>query len=81
MVDTALTLRERLEHRFARALLRLPPAILVRLSGKPQIVRDGLTLHPEVQFLLSLRERLGRVALSSLSPQEGRRRGSPTWPA
>jgi len=74
MSDAALTFLEWLEHRVARALLRLPPALLVRLSGKPQVVGDGLTLHPEVQFLLSLRERLGAVPLSSLTPQEGRRR-------
>jgi acetyl esterase len=74
MSDRALTFLERLEHRVARALLRLPPALLVRLSGKPQVVGDGLTLHPEVQFLLTLRERLGAVALSALAPEEGRRR-------
>ncbi len=74
MSDRALTFLERLEHRVARALLRLPPALLVRLSGKPQVVGDGLTLHPEIQLLLTLRERLGAAALSSLTPQEGRRR-------
>jgi len=74
MPDSSLTFRERLEHRVALALLRLPPALLVRLSGKPQVVGDGLTLHPEIQFLLTLRERLGAVPLSSLTPQEGRRR-------
>jgi acetyl esterase len=74
MPDRALTLREWLEHRVARALLRLPPALLVRLSGRPPVVRDGLTLHPEVQLMISLRERMGAVALSSLSPERGRRR-------
>jgi acetyl esterase len=74
MSDHSLTLRELLEHRVARALLRLPPALLVRLSGKPQVVGEGLTLHPEIQLLLTLRERLGAVPLSLLTPQEGRRR-------
>lgn len=74
MPDKALTLMERLEHRIARTLLRLPPSLLVFLSGKPQVKRDGLTLHPELQFLLSLRERLGAAALSSLEPAEARRR-------
>lgn len=69
-----LSLLERLEHRFARPLLRLPPALLVRLSGKPQVVGEGLTLHPEIQLLLALRARLGAVALSELTPEEGRRR-------
>jgi acetyl esterase len=74
MTDSPPTFLERLEHRVARALLRLPHALLVRLSGKPPVVRDGLTLHPEVQFLLALRERLGAVAVTALPPQEGRRR-------
>jgi acetyl esterase len=74
MADSALTLLERLEYRVARALLRLPPALLVRLSGKPPVVREGLTLDPEVQLLLSLRERRGAVALTALTPEEGRRR-------
>jgi acetyl esterase len=74
MSDNAITFREWLEHRVARTLMRLPPALLLRLSGKPQVVRDGLTLHPEVQFMLTLRERLGAVGLSVLPPEEGRRR-------
>jgi acetyl esterase len=74
MPDSAITFREWLEHRVARLLLRLPPSFLVRLSGKSQVVHEGLTLHPEVQFMLALRERLGAVALSSLPPEEGRRR-------
>jgi len=74
MSDAAITFREWLEHRLARTLLRLPPALLVRLSGKPQVVHEGLTLHPEVQFMLALRERLGAVPLSALPPEEGRRR-------
>jgi acetyl esterase len=73
MADRPLTFLERLEHRVARTLMRLPPSLLVRLSGRPQVVLQGLTLHPEVQFLLFLRERLGGVALSALPPEEGRR--------
>jgi acetyl esterase len=74
MPDHPISFLERLQHRVARTLLRLPPALLIRLSGRPQVVRDGLTLHPEVQFLLSLRERLGAVPFSALPPEEGRRR-------
>jgi acetyl esterase len=73
MSDRALTFLERLEHRVARTLMHLPPALLVRLSGRPQVVHEGLTLHPEVQFLLALRERMGAVALSALPPEQGRR--------
>jgi acetyl esterase len=76
MAEGALTLRERLEHRVARTLLRLPPSLQYLLSGRPRVERDGLTLHPEVQLLLALRERMGAVAMSSLSPEETRRRAS-----
>lgn len=74
MTDRALTFLERIEHRVARTLMRLPPALLVRLSGRPQVVWQGLTLHPEVQLLLTLRKLLGGVPLSALPPEEGRRR-------
>jgi acetyl esterase len=74
MPDRALTLFEWLEHRVARSLMRLPPALLVRLSGRPPVVWQELTLHPEVQFLLSLRERRGAPAFSALPPEQGRRR-------
>jgi len=50
------TLRDRLERLMARVLLRLPHRTLIRLSGKPQIVVDGQTLHPEIQFLLAARK-------------------------
>jgi acetyl esterase len=72
--EGALTLLERMEHRVARALLRLPHPVQVRLSGRPPVKRGGLTLHPEVQLLLALRERLGAVAMSALPPGEARRR-------
>jgi acetyl esterase len=38
------------------------------------VVWQGLTLHPEVQFLISLRERMGAAAFSALPPEQGRRR-------
>ncbi len=74
MHDGPLTLWERFQHRFACTLLRLPPSLQILLSGKEQVKRDGLLLHPEIQLLLALRERLGAVAMSSLSPEQGRRR-------
>ncbi|MCK8498716.1 alpha/beta hydrolase [Myxococcus fulvus] len=72
--DTKLTLLERLEFKVASALFRLPPPMLVRLSGKPPVVIDGLRLHPEVQLLLSLRERKGVPRKSELPLSESRNR-------
>jgi acetyl esterase len=74
MHDSPLTLLERLQHRFARTLLRLPPGLQILLSGKARVERDGLRLHHELQLLLSLRERLGATAMSSFTPEHGRRR-------
>jgi acetyl esterase len=74
MPDAALTLLERMEHRVARTLARLPHPLQVLISGKPSVKRGGLTLHPEVQLMLVLRERLGAVAMSALPPLEARRR-------
>ena len=74
MGEAPLTMLERLQYRAARWALSLPPAVQVRLSGKPPVVRDGLTLHPELQLMLSLRERLGAKELSVFSPEEARRR-------
>lgn len=73
MAEAAATLVERLEHRLARVLLRLPPALQVRLSGEPPVRRDGLQLHPELQLLLSIRKRRGKPGLSDLAPVESRR--------
>ncbi|MFY2562286.1 alpha/beta hydrolase [Corallococcus terminator] len=72
--ETTLTFLERLEYRVARALFRLPPGMLVRLSGKPPVTHEGLCLHPEVQLLLSLRERRGVPQKSSQPLSEARRR-------
>lgn len=64
--DIALTVRQRLEFRVARALNRLSPRAKVRLSGKPPIVVDGLTLDPDWQLALSLMERQGAVPAEEL---------------
>lgn len=47
-----------------RGLMRLPPRLLVRLSGRPPVVHDGVTLHPEMQFLLMLAARSDRAHAS-----------------
>ncbi|MFI5296964.1 MAG: alpha/beta hydrolase [Polyangiales bacterium] len=48
---------------FARAVLKLPPAMLRAMSGGGATVRDGLTLDPQVQLLVSLRARLSPPSL------------------
>ena len=45
----------------ARAVLRLPPSVLVRLAGGAPVARDGCVLDPQTQMLTWLAERLGRA--------------------
>ena len=76
---TALTVRQRLEFRAARALSLLPPRAQLRLSGRPPVTIDGQTLEPEIQLLLTLIERRGRPPYEQLSLEAGReemRRGA-----
>jgi acetyl esterase len=47
---------DRVERLLARTLLRLPHAAQLKLSGKPQISIDGVTLHPEMQLALAARK-------------------------
>jgi acetyl esterase len=65
---------ERIQTLAARGLLSLPPGALVRLSGGEPVVADGETLHPEMQVLGAIRERIGGPALSSLTPAQARER-------
>ncbi|QRN96930.1 alpha/beta hydrolase [Archangium violaceum] len=74
MAENTLSLKERVEHRVARTLLRLPHHLQRFLSGTPPVERNGLTLHPELQLLLALRKRMGAVDVSTLPPAEARRR-------
>lgn len=46
----------------ARAVLRLPPAALVRLAGGAPVAQDGCVLDPQTQMLTWLAARLGRAA-------------------
>jgi len=59
---------DRVRYRVARTLVGLPPGWQVRLSGQVPVVRDGLTLDPQVQFLLAARARLRLTPLERLSP-------------
>lgn len=56
----------------ARGLLQLPLNWQVKLSGSRPVRVDGQTLHPELQLLLALRERMGATSLSMFSPEKGR---------
>jgi len=56
----------------ARSLAGLPPAIQVRLSGKPPVSIDGDTLAPEMQLTLALLERRGEPPLERVSPADAR---------
>jgi acetyl esterase len=63
----------RVTRRLGPWLGRLPPRAQVRLSGRPPVEIDGQRLDPEVQLLLSLRERLEPPAWdAALSVERGR---------
>lgn len=68
-----LALHHRLQARAARALLSLSDRTLLRLSGGRPFARDGLTLDPQVQLLLTLQRRLKRPLLHELSVAGARR--------
>src|SRR5262249_40381774 len=72
-VGSGPTPKERLGHGLARALAALPPAIQVRLSGRPPVCIDGETLSPQMQLMLALLERRGQQSLESLTPADARR--------
>ena len=66
-------MRERFEYRAGRALAALPPRVQVRLSGKPAVTMDGLTLSPEIQLSLAMLERQGYPAMSQFPVEKARR--------
>lgn len=55
-----------------RALGSLPPALQVKLSGKPPVRVDGDTLAPETQLGLAMVERRGDPSPETLTPAEAR---------
>ncbi len=69
---TTLPVRQRMEARVARWLSRLSPRAQLRLSGRPPVVRDGQTLEPDVQLMLTLVERRGRPPYEEMSLLEAR---------
>jgi acetyl esterase len=62
----------RVQRAAARALLALPPALQVRLSGKPAVRIDGETLAPETQLILALLERRPLPPLETVTPAQAR---------
>ena len=64
---------QRAEYVAARALTALPPHTQQRLAGGAPVEVDGQTLHPELQLLLHLRERMGVPAMSAGTPETARR--------
>ncbi len=66
------TLAMRAERAVAKALLALPPRVQVRMSGKPPVSIDGLTLAPEVQLMLSLLERRDEPPISQIGAEAAR---------
>jgi acetyl esterase len=66
-------LGDRLQRGVVRALAALPPSAQVRLSGGRPVQVDGQTLNPELQLLLSLRERRGVRPFDGMTPQQARR--------
>ncbi len=66
---------ETIELALARTLFALPPQLQLRLSGRPQIVVDGLPLDPGMQLLLAISRQAGRLrTLSHDSLAVARRR-------
>jgi acetyl esterase len=74
MHSTGITKAQRLQGVGARALRRLPAWLQLRLSGQPPIVVDGQTLDPQLQLMLAIRRRRGRVGLCEPTPLAGRER-------
>lgn len=74
MLQDDARISDRMQFHAVRALTLLPKAVQLKLSGQPAITVDGQTLHPELQLILALRERLRAVEMSALPPEEGRRR-------
>ncbi|MGH8835555.1 MAG: alpha/beta hydrolase [Actinomycetes bacterium] len=73
-VDRLQNRVDRVQYRVARTLLGLPAGWQVRLCGQVPVIRDGLTLDPQVQFLLAVRARLRLTPLERLSPTAARLR-------
>ena len=74
MPDARVTTFERIQRLAANATRRLPPRVQLRLSGQPPVNIDGQTLDPQVQLILSIRQRLRTPSLCAPTHAEGRAR-------
>src|SRR5947209_4671095 len=72
MSARGVTFRQRLELRLARVIPLLTPRLQVRLSGKPPVQREGQTLAPDLQLMLSAVERRGRPPYEEMSVERAR---------
>ena len=69
-----ITTADRIEAFVARALGRLSPRALVRLSGQPPLEIDGQVLDAQLQLALAVRRRRGTPGLVEPTVAAGRRR-------
>ena len=74
MSEPQVRVVERLQALAGRALLRLPPRVQFRLSGRPPVVVDGQTLDPQLQLLLAIRRRRNTFGLCEPTPEAARAR-------
>lgn len=70
--NAPLTFDEKMRRGVTRFLMRLPPTIQIKLSGKPPVTHGKESLHPQMQLLLALSEKTGGLALTDVPAPEGR---------
>ena len=69
-----ITTSDRIEGFVARALGRLSPRAMVRLSGRPPLAIDGQVLDPQLQLALAIRRRRHVPGLTEPTIAAGRQR-------
>jgi acetyl esterase len=74
MPDRSLRIAEKIQALASRLLARLPGPLHVRLSRRPPVVVDGLTLDPHVQLVRELRRWRNPHGLCDPTPQAARAR-------
>lgn len=74
MPQNRTSLPHRIELAVGRALFRLPPRMQLLLSGRPAVMREGATLHPQMQLLIAMSRQADAVTtLSHPSVEKARR--------